>query len=484
MQPDRRRFIRKTLHAALGASVYSAFGNLQLVHAAAAASAKAAYAFNDYKALICIFLYGGSDAFNMVVPTDSAHYAQYKAVRPSLAIVQNQLLTLNAPASGRGSPGDGGQYGLHPAMTDLAALFNQPQSPVAIIANVGSLVGPVTKAQVANNSAVLPPQLFSHADQLAYWQSSPPSNAPATGWGGRICDLLASVNPAGLPMLTSLNAEDAFIRGENPNNYIMNTDSAATLQLPYDPAGPGMESAFLALQAAGTQANALERTYAATMNHSLATANIINGAINAAGAPNFATYFPNATGYDVDTQLLTIARLIWAANNNVSGYTGQKRQVFFVTSGGFDTHSAQLEAQPDLLGLLSRSLAGFYRALHSVGLDQKATAFTASDFGRTLSTNGNGTDHGWGSHHIAIGGAVAGGKFYGDDAAGSGNAAMPSLLLSDNNPNDAGYGQIIPTTSIDQYSATLASWFGVAASDIPLLFPNLANFTTKNLGFV
>jgi uncharacterized protein (DUF1501 family) len=482
MQTDRRRFICKTLHAALGASVYSAFGNLQLVHAAT--RAKAAYAFDDYKALICIFLYGGNDSFNMVVPTDSAHYTQYKTVRPSLAVAQNQLLTLNAPGSGRGSPGDGGQYGLHPAMTDLASLFNQAQSPVAIIANVGSLVGPVTKAQVGNSSAALPPQLFSHADQLAYWQSSPPSNAPATGWGGRVCDLLASVNPAGLPMLTSLNAEDAFIRGENPNNYIMDADSASTLQLPYDPAGPGMESAFLALHAAGTQANALERTYAGTMNHSLATASIINGAINAAGAPNFAGFFPSPSGYDVDTQLLTVARLIWAANNNVSGYTGQRRQVFFVTTGGFDTHSGQLDTQPALLGLLSRSLAGFYRALHSVGLDQKATAFTASDFGRTLSTNGNGTDHGWGGHHLAVGGAVAGGKFYGDDATGSGNAAMPSLLLSDNNPNDAGYGQIIPTTSIDQYSATLASWFGVAASDIPLLFPNLANFTTKNLGFV
>ncbi len=482
MQTDRRRFICKTLHAALGASVYSAFGNLQLVHAAA--RAKAAYAFNDYKALICIFLYGGNDSFNMVVPTDTTLYTQYKTVRPSLAVAQNQLLTLNAPASGKGSPGDGGQYGLHPAMTDLAALFNQAQSPLAVVANVGSLVGPVTKAQVENSSAALPPQLFSHADQLAYWQSSPPSNAPATGWGGRICDLLASVNPAGLPMLTSVSGEDAFIRGENPNNYIMNPDSASTLQLPYDPAGPGMESAFLALHAAGTQANALERTYAGTMNHSLATASIINAALNAQGAPDFSSYFPNPTGYDVDTQLMTVAKLIWAANNNVAGYTGQKRQVFFVTTGGYDTHSGQLDAQPALLGLLSKSLAGFYKALHSAGLDQKATAFTASDFGRTLSTNGNGTDHGWAGHHFAIGGAVAGGKFYGDDLNGSGNAAMPSLLLSDSNPNDAGYGQIIPTTSIDQYSATLANWFGVASSDIPTLFPNLSNFSVRNLGFV
>jgi uncharacterized protein (DUF1501 family) len=482
MRPDRRRFICETLHAALGASALSAFGNLQLVHAAA--SAGSTYAFSDYKALICIFLYGGNDSFNMVMPVDNAHYAQYKTVRPSLAFAQNQILPLNAPTTGAGSPGDGGQYGLHAAMPELAALFNQTGSPAAIIANVGSLVGPVTQAQVKNGSGVLPPQLFSHADQLAYWQSSPPSNAPATGWGGRLCDLLASVNPPSLPMLTSLTAEDAFVRGLNQNSYIMNADGAGTLQLPYDPAGPGMQGAFLALHAAGVQANVLERTYAATMRHSLATADIINNALSQTGAPDFSHFFPGAANGDLATQLQTVAKLIWAANNNSAGYSGQKRQVFFVSSGGFDTHSGQLDLQPYLLASFSKALAGFYGALHSVNLDSSATAFTASDFGRTLSTNGNGTDHGWGSHHFVVGGAVAGGKFYGDNLAGTGAAAMPSLALSDSNPNDAGYGQIIPTTSIDQYSATLARWFGLNAADIALLFPNLANFNTPNLGFV
>jgi uncharacterized protein (DUF1501 family) len=285
-------------------------------------------------------------------------------------------------------------------------------------------------------------------------------------------------------MLTSMGTEDAFIRGQTPSNYIMNADSAGTLQLPYDPAGPGMQATFLALQAAGTQANALERTYAATMNHSLATASILNAALSASGLPDFSAYFANASGSDVDVQLLSIAKLIWAANNGVAGYSGQKRQVFFVTTGGYDTHSSQLATQPALLSLLSKSLAGFYQALHSVGLDANATAFTASDFGRTLSTNGNGTDHGWGSHHFVVGGAVKGGKFYGDNTNGTGAAAMPSLALSADNPNDAGYGQIIPTTSVDQYSATLASWFGLGASDLALLFPNLGNFSTRNLGFV
>lgn len=482
MNFDRRKFLCRTAHAALGASIYSALGNLQLVRAAAQTN----YSFSDYKALICVFLYGGNDGFNMVVPTDATHYAQYQTVRPNIALAQNTLLPLNAPASGAGSPGDGGTYGFHSAMPDLQALFNQASSPVAIVANVGTLVQPVTKAQYQNGSIALPPQLFSHADQQAYWQSSPPTNAPTTGWGGRICDLLAGANTSSLPMLNSLSGEDAFMRGNSPNNYIMNAANAATIEAPdsWDTDPNNLQAAFDALRAAGTQANALERTYAAQLNHSISTAAQINAAIGATGMPQFETFFPSISNDDLDRQLCTVAKLIWAANNNVSGYAGQKRQVFFVSTSSFDTHDKELTVQSGLLGLVSKSLAGFYRALNSVGLASSATAFTASDFGRTQSCNDDGTDHGWGSHHLVVGGAVKGGKFYGDNIAGTGTAAMPSLARSANNPNDAGYGQIIPTTSVDQYAATLASWFGLGASDIALLFPNLANFNTRNLGFV
>jgi len=483
MNFDRRKFLNRTVQAALGASVYSAFGNLQLVRAAAQ---QASYSFTDYKALVCVFLYGGNDAFNMIVPTDATHYAQYQTVRPKIALAQNTLLALNAPASGAGSPGDGGSYGFHSAMPELRALFNQANSPVAIVANVGTLVRPVTKTQYQNGSVALPPQLFSHNDQQAYWQSSPPSNAPSTGWGGRICDLLASANTSSLPMLNSLTGEDAFIRGNSGNNYIMNPDSAATIDAPdsWDQNANNLQSAFDALRASGTQANALERTYAAQMNHSIATAAQVNAAINATGMPAFESFFPNISGGDLDRQLCTVAKLIWAANNKVAGYTGQTRQVFFVSTGGFDTHDNELPVQSGLFALLSKSLTGFYSALNSAGLASAATAFTASDFGRTLSCNEDGTDHGWASHHLVVGGAVKGGKFYGDSLTGTGTAAMPSLALSSSNPNDAGYGQMIPTTSVDQYSATLASWFGLGTSDIGLLFPNLANFTAQNLGFL
>ncbi|TLY52173.1 MAG: DUF1501 domain-containing protein [Gammaproteobacteria bacterium] len=479
MHYDRRRFLRNTISAALGgASVYSMLGQLQLAQAATSS-----YTFSDYRALVCVFLYGGNDAFNNIAPIDAAHYAQYKAVRPSIALAQNQLIKLNAPASGAGSPGDGGTYGMHPGMPELATLFNQSQSPLAIVANVGSLVGPTSKQGYASNSAALPPQLFSHADQEAYWQSCPPSNTPVTGWGGRICDLLAAANPSGIPILTSLTGEDVFLRGQNVNGYIMNADSAPVLDFPWDE-GNKIGTAFSALHASGTQANALERTYAATMNHARATADLINKGLGATGIPDFAAYFPNPSGYDLDTQLKTVAKLIWAVCNNVTGFANTRRQVFFVSVGGFDTHSDETTQLATVLPLLSKSLSGFYRALQSVGLQNKATLFTASDFGRTLSANANGTDHGWGGHHYVLGGAVAGGKFYGDNRNGSGTAAMPSLALSDNNADDAGYGQIIPTTSIDQYSATLANWFGLSSSDIALLHPNLSNFSTRNLGFV
>ncbi|MDE2083364.1 MAG: DUF1501 domain-containing protein [Xanthomonadaceae bacterium] len=498
MQPDRRNFIKQTLCAALGgASVYSALGSLQLLQAATRAN----YSFNDYKALVCVFLYGGNDSFNTVVPySTSAFNGFYGAngVRPALQLTQSQLHALSDPGS---TSKDGVQYALHPSMPDLAALFNGGHA--AIIANVGTLVAPVTQSQYQNGNPMLPPQLYSHSDQEAYWQASPPSNQPITGWGGRIADLVASSNTGAAPILTGLSGADAFMRGQSVNGYIMNANSAATLNLPYDP-GTGLQTGFSALFGAGTQANALERTFAATMNHSLATAGIINSGI--AGAPTFASYFTNPTGYDIDTQLQTVAQLIWAANNGIAGFTGMTRQVFFVTTGGYDTHSNELAAHgtagnPGILDLLSKSLAGFYNALNSVGLASKATAFTCSDFGRTMTSNNGGTDHGWGSHQFVVGGAVQGGKFYGNGcgftAASNYGVVMPSLTNptpppnvygSSPNLNDSGdgIGRIIPTTSVDQYAATLAQWFGLNASDIALIFPNLANFTNPPnfLGFM
>ena len=501
MNVDRRKFIRKTLCAALGgASAYSALGNLQLLQAATRATN---YAFSDYKALVCVFLYGGNDGFNTVAPYTQANFTAFYGaggVRPQLAfsnapdLGRSTLHALNDPGN---TSADGIQYALHAQLPELANLFNQANSPLAVLANVGTLVGPVQQSDV---NPTLPPQLYSHADQAAYWQSSPPTNTPTTGWGGRMCDLLLSANASpDIPIMTSMSGSDAFIRGDTVNGYIMHASQAQTIDVPYDPAG-GLQGAFNALQAQGTQAHTMERTLAGTLNHSIATAALTNQALSAVGAPNFAAYFPNSDGYNFDAQLQTAARLIWAAYNNVAGYAGMKRQVFFVNVGGYDTHSDELNQHDQfLLPVLSRALAGFYNALNSVDigagkkLSSVATAFTASDFGRSMTSNTNGTDHGWGSHHFVLGGAVQGGKFYGNGcgftAAPNFGVVMPSLTNptppsygtpspNKNDPGD-GNGRLIPTTSVDQYAATLANWFGLSGGDIGTIFPNLSHFSTS-----
>jgi uncharacterized protein (DUF1501 family) len=497
MRPDRRKFIRQTLSAALGgASVYSALGNLQLLQAATLAS-NTDFS-SGYKALVCVFLYGGNDGFNTIAPYTQSTFDSFygtngavKPVRPQLALDRSQLHPLT---DALGTSGDGIQYAMHAQMPELAALFNQPNSPLAIMANVGTLVQPVTQYQYLHNNPALPPQLYSHSDQAAYWQSSPPSNTPTTGWGGRICDLVAAAYPTNIPIMTSFSGQDAFIRGQNVAGYIMNASVPLQVDLPYDPTpGNHLQSTFDALQASGTQANVLERTYAATMNHASSTAGIVNAALTHAGAPTFSSFFPDATGYNFDSQLQTAARLIWAAYNNITGYNGLKRQVFFINTSGYDTHSDEVNQHVDLLPVLSRALAGFYNALNSVSitggtLANVATAFTASDFGRSMTANNGGTDHGWGSHHFVLGGAVQGGKFYGNGCGFSGAAAnyglvMPSLINPTpssygvpspnlNDPGD-GNGRIIPTTSVDQYAATLANWFGVGLNDIDTIFPSL-----------
>jgi uncharacterized protein (DUF1501 family) len=477
---NRRTFLRRSISSALGgAALYGALGNLKVM--AAAANLNKGVIPNDYRALVCVFLHGGNDSANSLVPHNATNaspggntYGVYGATRPAMAVAQGDALAQALNPLGDGLPGDGASYGLHPSMPEMRTLFNGGQA--AVVANVGTLFGPITRAEYQANPALAPPQLFSHSDQANFWQTSRPDNANADGWGGRIADLLYASNPnQQLPMTMSLSSQSLFQRGSTVDQYVMqacSNDGSSCGVTTIDYLGAYQNElgtqTFEALMAAGVQSHLFQRAYGASTRRAVSTYQRLGQVLGS--LPTWTTPFPTSS---LGQQLRQVANLI-----NVRGAGGldMRRQIFFVSAGGYDTHDAQLATHPNLLRDLSRSLDAFYRATVQMGIAGSVTSFTASDFGRTLSTNGDGTDHGWGGHHFVLGGAVRGQRFYG----------RMNSLAQVNNPDDAGYGQIIPTTGVDQYAATLATWFGVAPGDLGLLFPSLANFDVgvRNLGFM
>lgn len=461
----RREFLRNAILTSLGgAGLYSALGNLRLVEAATRAYGPAS--FDDYKALVCVFLFGGNDSLNMVIPRDSSHYAQYRSARATLAVEQDQLLPL-LPQTGGGAS-DGADYGLQASiggedtvgMSGLQGLFNGGHA--AVLGNVGTLIRPTRKIDYLNHAVELPPQLFSHNDQQQYWQVSRTGDGRNLGWGGRIADLLHDANPdAFIPMSVSLNFESILQRAGNGSQYVIGNGGPRYFsRFEWD---GDSRRAFLALMAPNAQPHAFGRSYAASFRRARENADAVGTALDSSS--DLQTAFPNS---DLAEQLKMVARMI-----KVREVLGLKRQVYFVSMGGFDHHDRLLSEQPALLSRLSQALTAFHAATVELGVADKVTAFTASDFGRTLSSNGDGSDHGWGGHHFAVGGAVRGGRFFG---------TMPTLV--NGGDDDAGWGQIIPTTAVDQYAATLAKWFGVADADLDLIFPNLGNFAVRDLGFM
>lgn len=459
MNTTRRTFLRRSLQAALGGAGVSALGQLGLLNAAMAAGSGTI--FPDYKALVCVFLHGGNDSFNTIVPRDAGHYGVYAASRGALAVPQNQLIALDPLADGL--PGDGAQYGLHPQMQDLATLFGDGHA--GILANVGTLIHPVTQQQYQQGTVPVPAQLFSHEDQANLWQTSRPDDGNASGWGGRIADLMHAGNPnQAQSMLVSLEGQALFQRGDVVNQYVIGSYGVEQIGYLDDWGNEAGAAAFGALLQDGSQTHVFERSYARAMNSAIANYQAIGAALSAAG--DVTTAFPNSR---LGRQLHMVARLIKARNQ-----LNLRRQIFFVSLGGFDTHGSQSDVHPGLLGDLSQSLKAFYDATAELTLANQVTTFTASDFGRTVSINGDGTDHGWGGHHLIVGGAVRGRRFYG---------RMPSLAQNGNG-DDAGYGQLIPTVSVDQYAATLARWFGLAETGIDDILPNLGHFASRDLGFL
>ena len=477
----RRGFIRQAACAALGTGALSAaIGDLRFINAAIAQNA-----ISDYKALVCIFLSGGNDANNLIIPTIASEYADYAAIRTDvLALPISGAPKVALPLSPLSS--DGHDYGLHPACPELATLFHE--SKLAMLFNTGTLVYPMTRAQYQGGILQKPPQLFSHSDQVTQWQTSIPDRPPVTGWGGRCADLLAAVQPnAPISMSVTLAGANTFEVGNIVSQYSVTSSGAINLS---GVTGSRLQSLtnLLALPHPNLQVQA----YSDVSEHALQTGGLLNAAIATSSAANYWTVpFPttvtsptggNAFNSGLASQLRMIARLIEAGHRDAAnGGFGMKRQIFFCQVGGYDTHSGQttgpgqttVGSHANLMAELSQSMFAFQRAMEQLGLSNNVTTFTGSDFGRTFPANGEGSDHGWGSHHMIMGGAVNGRRTYG---------RFPTLAV--NGPDDTNTGRWIPTTAIDQYFATLASWFGVDSNNLSTVFPNLNRFASSNLGFV
>ena len=414
--------------------------------------------FSDYKALVCVFLFGGNDSYNMLVPNTTAEYNAYAASRQNLALLQSDLLPIS-PASSAGA-----DFGLHPAMGATQGLFEAGNA--AFVTNVGPLVEPTTRDQYFNGSVTLPPQLFSHNDQQDQWTSLRGNVPSKTGWAGRIADLIRTgVAEQQMATNASLFGTNLFQAADETVAYVMGPNGP--LQFEGFSTTPGgilyeQRQAFLRI-VNETYGSIYERGFADVQRRAIDAADTVSSAI--ANAPALTTVFPQS---QLGAQLQTVARLI-ASRDDLQ----MQRQIFFVATGGFDSHDDQNENQPGLLGGVSDAMAAFYDATVELGVQDSVTAFTQSDFGRTLTSNGDGTDHAWGGNQLVVGGAVNGGDLYG---------SYP--LLEIGGPEDVGGGRMIPSTSADQYAATLARWFGIPDADLEVVAPNLANFARRDLGFM
>ena len=454
---SRRAFLKRSAALGIAGGAAPFVTNLAAIGEAAAATA------SDYKALVCVFLFGGNDYANTLPPYDQASYNLYAAARQNLAHPRATLAaTLLNPSTALAG---GRQYALSPTMAPLVPIFDAGR--MAVVLNVGTLVQPTTKAQYTANSVRLPPKLFSHNDQQSYWQASNPEGA-TSGWGGRLGDLLQSGN--GTATLTCINATGnaVFLSGRTAIPYSVGTTGPiALLNNGSTLFGSTAAASTLRTLMTGTNANMFANEHATVSRRALDTYAQINAALAGAPAANF-PLFP--TGNNLASQLQIVARLI-----SVSQELGAKRQVFFVSQGGFDLHDNLLAQHPGLLGNVANAIRAFYDTTVALGVADRVTTFTGSDFGRTLQSNDDGSDHGWGGMHFVAGGAVNGRRFYGTPPA-----------IGNNTPDDVGQGRLLPTISVDQYASTLASWFGVSASNMSTVLPNIGNYnpSTWNLGFV
>jgi len=445
MRWNRRTFVKSAALAAAGhAAGLRPFGALNAL----------AQTGTDYKALVCVFLYGGNDANNTLIQFDTSGYANYASVRGPLALPQSQLLQLSAAPN----------FALHPGLPDIQTLFDS--NAAALVANVGTLVEPTNRTQYLAGQTV-PSNLFSHPDQQLEWQNAAQSAATPTGWAGRMADVLgASYNQgATIPMITSVAGDTLFCNGISTTPVSVSPGNVSGASCSEGAECSARQLTAQALLTLDTGISLVQADDGITSN-AYAYAKTLSDAVQS--ITPLQTVFPANNG--LGSQLKQIAQII-----QVRAALGVQRQIFFAGIGNFDTHADQLTLQSTLLAEISPALAAFYNATVELGVQSQVTSFTMSDFSRTFQPNSNnGSDHAWGAHHIVIGGAVNGGQIYG---------TYPTLALGGPDDSDSN-GRWVPTTASSQYAATLAQWFGVSASELPTVLPSIGNFTTNNLGFV
>ena len=457
---SRRAFLKRA--SALSMAGVAAPWALNL---AAMADASAATA-TDYKAMVCIFLYGGNDYANTVVPYDAASYNAYQAMRPSFGHARANLAAtvLNPAVAPVDSIGVAHQYALAPNLAPLMPLFDGGQ--LGVLLNIGTLVQPTNKLQYINKSVKLPPKLFSHNDQQSVWQSSAPEGA-LSGWGGRIGDIFQSGNGNATFTCVNVSGNAVFMSGNSAVQYQVSTNGSVPLAGLKSPLF-GSSAATEALRTLVTQprTHLLEAEYNRVAKRSVDADSVLTSALASNAALSTAFPTPNSLG----DQLKMVARMIAAAPK-----LGAKRQVFFVSLGGFDTHDGVATVHPVLMKTVADAMAAFYQSTVELGVANSVTAFTASDFGRTMVGNNDGSDHGWGSMHFVMGGAVKGKSLYGT-----------APVVANNGPDDIGQGRLLPTTSVDQLAATLGKWMGVSDSDLLTMLPSLSNYNAgaRTLAFI
>jgi len=443
-----RRDIIRVGSAAVGSLALRPFGLLPAM----------AQSGPNYRALVCVFLFGGNDSNNTVIPVDSVNFQAYTSIRGSLALSASELTAPFTSASGQ-------PISFHGKLPEVASLFASKE--LAVVANVGPLVQPLTQSQYQSQAAGIPLNLFSHPDQQIAWQTSIAQGNSPTGWAGRAADYLksANVNSSSFPAFFSVAGN--ILEGNGATTQPVALGPGQSLTLAGFSSSAASQARLGALNSLLTTGSGVSLVQAAddTLANSIRDANALTAAL-AKGTP-LKTQFPTTS---IGAQLQQVAEII-----QVQSSLGMSRQIFFCSLGGFDTHAGELETHNTLYPQLSPALAAFYDATQELGVAQDVTTFTESDFSRTFQpTTTDGSDHAWGSHHMVMGGAVHGGQIVG---------AFPTFELGGPNDTDV-RGRWIPTTSIDQYGATLCSWFGIPSSALAAVFPNLANFPTSNLGFL